>query len=416
MKKFLLLSLCMFLCAGAKAAEYEITTALSSPYGMFSTFSVFGDATVGDLIIGAVSKNDITPTGHSLPIYRPIQETYLQANDISFGGNLNIERDLFLSAPNQTYSNIVATLFSSSTVPQSTFFDLNFSNITIPTLYASNLITGPLTINGPIQITTLRTAMLRVYNSTTGRSFTFPSVRGTSFGNLILQSTPSNKCGTDSKGHYYGPWVTCASGSCPSVSNNCDNDNTAEFTCSDSLTSSKNCIDIRQVRYRVTNVDTKPYISDVKSFYRKCVYGLDAEGEALKCNMQTYADGEDAYNSIPICSSSDKDSCISLCGNQGGCSGTARSCRYVTDTQFGADCAFSGWEMGSGLECKDSYKRVMYTIYTCPAGSDYTVRPANSTFSQYREVACMGDNVENTNTSNTYCGKEFLVVDFETVD
>ncbi len=414
MKKFLLISLCVFLCAGAKAAEYEITTALSSPYGMFSTFSVFGDATVWDLIIGANSKDNVTPTGHTLPIYRPIQETYLNANDIVFGGDLNINRDLFLSAPNQSYGNVLVTTYSSDTVQVPTFFDMNFSNITIPTLYANMLLTGPLTITGALQVITLRTAMLKITNSSTGRSFTFPSVRGTSFGDRVFASTPSSHCGSDNKGHYYGPWVTCSSGSCPSVSNNCDNDDAAQYTCPDNLTASKNCIDMRRVTYGITSVDTRPYISDVKSFYRKCVYATDEESGAPNCVLEDYVAGEEAYDSIVDCSESDLTSCISLCSRQGGCSGTARSCKYKEDppTQFGSDCALSGWEMGSGLECKDSYSRVMYTVYTCPAGSDYTSRPASSTFSQYREVACMGDNVENDNTSDTYCDKEFLVIDF----
>ncbi len=414
MKKFLLLLLCFFLCGGAKAAEYEITTALSSPYGMFSTFSVFGDATVGDLIIGAVSKNDITPTGHSLPIYRPIQETYLNAKVISFGGDLNVERDLFLSAANQKYGNIFVTNYSSATVPQATFFDLNFSGkITIPTLYARYIVASGSRVNidVPIQIGSLYTRRLKIVNNSTGGAFQFPDVRGTAYGNQILSSTPSEKCGSESKGHYYGQWTTCSSGSCPT--DNCDHDAAGEFKCGDNLTSSKSCKDVRQVKYQVTNVVLKPFISQVESFYRKCEYTTDPENGALACKMQGASEGEDRYAAtMSQCSESDVNSCISLCRNQGGCSGGARSCYYVTDTQFGADCGPSGWEMGSGLECKDSYKRVMYTIYTCPAGSDYTAVTEQSTLSQYREVVCMGKDMTNTNDSDEYCDKKYLVVDF----
>ena len=413
MRKFLLALFCLVLPLGAKAADYEIVTALSSPYGMFSTFSVFGDAVVNDLVLGAKSQDNVTPSGYTLPIFRPFQETSLEAKNISFGGDLLISRDLFLNAPKQVYGNVLVTNYSSDTINTPTFFDMNFTRVYIPSLYALVLVTGPITINGTMRINRLNTSMLSITNSS-GGVFTFPQARGKTYGNRVYIQTPSTNCGADNNGHYYGPWITCSGGSCPSVTNNCDNDNDAAYTCPDDLTTNKNCIDIRRVNYAIDNIDTKPYISEVKSFYRRCVYATDEESGAPNCVIENYASGEESYDHVVDCSTSDINSCISLCSRQGGCAGVARSCKYREDppTQFGADCALSGWDMGSGLECKDSYSRVMYRIYTCPAGSDYTARPESDSFSQYREVACLAEGQDHDNTDDEYCSKEFLVLDF----
>ncbi len=422
MKKFLLVLSCFVFAVCAKAAEYEISTALSSPYGMFSTFSVFGDATVSDLIIGAESKDGVTPTGFILPVYKPIQETYLEAGSISFGGNLNVKKDLFFDAPNQTYGNVKVTSYSSATVQQNTFFDMNFTTIEIPVLYAGTLVTGPLSLPYPATINNLYTASFSVRNGNS--TFTFPQVRGTTFGNDIRMETLSSQCGTSNQGHYYGAWVTCTGGSCPA--DTCEgNDRIAQFTCTDGEEKSKNCVDVRNVDFTTEDIAMEPYISGVTSYYRKCVYQNSVEPtNRVQCEPEALASGEaDFLNTIvgviKPCGDDAENSCIKLCrlyeGN-GGCEHSARSCYIRNTTLFGSDCGASGWEMGSGLECKDSYTRALYTIYTCPQGSDYTDRPDRGdshtlTFSQYRDVACAGKNVEKDET-DTYCGTNFLTVNF----
>lgn len=415
MKKFLLVLSCFVFAVWARAAEYEISTALSSPYGMFSTFSVFGDATVYDLIIGANSVDGITPTGLVSSVYKPVQETYLEAGAISFGGNLNVKRDLFFDAPNQTYKNVIVSRYSSSTVQQNTLFDMNFTAIEIPVLYAGTLVTGPLNLSNQAVINNLYTGSFSVRNGSA--SFTFPQVRGTTFGKRIFAEEPSSQCGSSNKGHYYGAWVTCTGGSCPS--DTCDGDETGSYTCPNGAAKSKNCVDKRQVSYNPSNIINRPYISGFTSYYRKCVYENNVEDTgAIQCVMEDFASGEEAFvnnniNGMVQCSSTDMESCISLCSKySGGCEVSARECVNLNTTAFGSNCEASGWEMGSGLECKDSYTRALYTIYTCPQGSDYTVRPAHDTFSQTRDVACAGQNVDVDNTSDTYCGTDFLTVDF----
>lgn len=417
MKKFLLVLSCFVFAVCAKAAEYEISTALSSPYGMFSTFSVFGDATVYDLIIGANSVDGSTPAGFASSVYKPIQETYLEAGSISFGGNINVKRDLFFDAPNQTYGNVIVSRYSSATVQQNTFFDMNFTTIEIPVLYAGTLVTGPLSLPYAAVINNLYTASFSVRNGAS--AFTFPQVRGTTFGKRVFAKTPSSQCGGSNKGHYYGAWVTCTGGSCPA--DTCEgNDEKEPFICPDKAEKSKNCIDKREVRYDPSNIINKPYISGFTSYYRKCVYKNNVEDTgAIQCVMEDFASGEDAFlnnnlNGVPQCPNDLEDKgCISLCSQNGGsCEHSARSCYMENETLFGSNCEASGWEMGSGLECKDSYTRALYTIYTCPQGSDYTVRPAHDTFSQTRDVACAGQNVDVDNNSDAYCGINFLTVDF----
>ena len=410
MKKFLLVLSCFVFAVCAKAAEYEIATALSSPYGMFSTFSVFGNAAVYDLIIGANSVDGVDN------VYKPIQETYVDAGAVSFGGNLSVKRDLEFNAPNQTYGSVLVSRYSSGTLQRNTFFDMNFTAIEIPSLLASTLVTGPLKLTPAARITDLYTAEFYVKNGS--NLFKFPSVRGTTFGKIIYSDTPSSKCGGDNKGHYYGPWVTCTGGSCPS--DTCEGgDEIGSFTCPDDAAKSKNCVDKRQVTYNTANVITKPYISAVKPYYRKCVYENNVQDTgAIQCVMEEYASEEEAFRNnniggMELCSTTDMESCISLCSKyDGGCEASARECVFIDETAFGSDCEASGWEMGSGLECKDSYTRALYTVYTCPMGSDYTNRPEHATFSQTRDVACAGQNVDVDNTSDAYCGTRFLTVGF----
>lgn len=415
MKKFLLVLSCFVFAVCAKAAEYEISTALSSPYGMFSTFSVFGDATVYDLIIGANSVDGSTPAGFASSVYKPIQETYLEAGSISFGGNLTVKRDLFFDAPNQTYGNVIVSRYSSATVQQNTFFDMNFTTIEIPVLYAGTLVTGPLSLPHAAVINNLYTASFSVRNGAS--AFTFPQVRGTTFGKRVFAETPSSQCGGSNNGHYYGAWVTCTGGSCPA--DTCDGDEIGAYSCPNGAPKSKNCVDKRQVSYNPSNIINKPYISGFTSYYRKCVYENNvADTGAIQCVMEDFASGEEAFrnnniNGLVQCSLTDMESCISLCSKySGGCEVSARECVALNETAFGSNCEASGWEMGSGLECKDSYTRALYTIYTCPQGSDYTVRPAHDTFSQTRDVACAGQNVNVDNNSDAYCGINFLTVNF----
>ncbi|MDD6173844.1 MAG: hypothetical protein PUB86_06150 [Elusimicrobia bacterium] len=429
MKKFLLVLSCFVFAVCAKAAEYEISTALSSPYGMFSTFSVFGDATVKDLIIGAESVNNTTPTGFGSKVYRPIQETYLEAGSISFGGNIKVERDLFLESPNQTYNNILVTRYSSNTIQQNTLFDMNFTTIEIPTLYAGTLVTGPLSLPYPAVVTNLYTASFTVRNGSS--SFIFPPVRGVDLGYKVFPASISN-CGEGNDGHYYGAWRTCTGGSCSA--DTCNGDEIESYECPrpddpNKVVKSKNCTDKREVTYEPSDIINKPYVSDIKVYYRKCVYENNIEDTgAIQCVMENFASGEDVfYNNLgdlEQCSvsndpsESDIESCLSLCSKySGGCETVERACYMKNETAFGPNCAASGWEMGSGLECTDSYTRALYTIYTCPAGSDYIHRPDTGNsgrlkFSQYRDVACAGQNVENNNKSDAYCGTNFLTVDF----
>lgn len=414
MKKFLLVLSCFVFAVCAKAAEYEISTALSSPYGMFSTFSVFGDATVYDLIIGANSVDGSTPAGFASSVYKPIQETYLEAGSISFGGNINVKRDLFFDAPNQTYGNVIVSRYSSATVQQNTFFDMNFTTIEIPVLYAGTLVTGPLRLPSAAVIEKLYTASFSVRNGAS--EFTFPQVRGKTFGQNVFAAPPSSKCGGSNKGHYYDAWETCTGGSCPA--DTCDGNERDAYICPDDEPRSKNCVDKRQVNYNLDNVHNKPYISAFTSYYRKCVYENNvADTGAIQCVMEAFASGEEVFRNNNIdglkeCSATDMEDCISLCGNNGGCEVSPRECYHLDETAFGSNCEASGWEMGSGLECKDSYTRALYTIYTCPQGSDYTARPAHDTFSQTRDVACAGQNVDVDNNSDAYCGINFLTVDF----
>ena len=416
MKKFLLVLSCFVFAVCAKAAEYEISTALSSPYGMFSTFSVFGDATVYDLIIGANSVDGSTPAGFTSSVYKPIQETYLEAGSISFGGNINVKRDLFFDAPNQTYGNVIVSRYSSATVQQNTFFDMNFTTIEIPVLYAGTLVTGPLRLPSAAVIEKLYTASFSVRNGAS--EFTFPQVRGMTFGQNVFAAPPSIQCGGSNKGHYYDAWETCTGGSCPA--DTCDGNERDAYSCPNpnDAPRSKNCVDKRQVSYNLDNVHNKPYISAFTSYYRKCVYENNvADTGAIQCVMEDFASGEEAFRNYNIdglkeCSATDMEDCISLCGNNGGCEVSPRACYDINETTFGSNCEASGWEMGSGLECKDSYTRALYTIYTCPQGSDYTNRPAHATFSQTREVACAGQNVDVDNNSDAYCGINFLTVDF----
>ena len=411
MKKFLLVLSCFVFAVCAKAAEYEIATAFSSPYGMFSTFSVFGNSAVYDLIIGANSVDGVDN------VYKPVQETYAEVDGtVSFGGNLSVKRDLYLGAPNQTYGNVLVSKYSSGTVQRDTFFDMAFDSIEIPMLYASKLITGSLKLTSAAFINNLYAMEFKVNN------FIFPQVRSLNNGDAISQETPSSQCGSGNLGHSYDAWTTCTGSSCPS--DTCNGNTTDAYTCSDPKENdkAKSCTDVRTVSYGLGNVSgytPKPYISVVKLYYRKCVYNSNAEDTADMCALENYASGEEIFindnvDGIARCDGmNSNNTCIDLCNlYSGGCADSARECVKIDPKSFGADnCEASGWEKGSGLECKDSYKRVFYTIYTCPQGSDYANRPAASTVKQYRNVYCAMKYAD-ADTTSTYCDTKFLTVGF----
>ena len=468
MKKILLFICCLFCSLGIKAANYEIATALSSPYGIYSTFTVFGDAIIKDLYIGAKSvNNDESYTSGSLNgpvIYTPMQESTVNVwNTLQLGGNINVDRDLEINSQNQLYNQLFITSVSTTTVGgdpwvEGTSVLLNFNCpggdnacVNISSLSANNFSAGTVYV-GPgnnVVGSNLYTRTLKLTG--TGYEFTFPTMRTTSLeGNLIsplgvVMSNERNNnspfhCGAKINRHVYGPWITCPTDSagCPDYSSlgaeECANSwDTNRSPCDDNSTETTHCIQTRTIGYKVPKeyagthtIDRKPIISDRKIFYRKCAYQELPEG-GYGCAKPSSMSEEAPYASKLSCGQWVPTSCDQLCqdayGNLGGCESTEREGVVVDERNRGsASCTPSGWEIGSGLECTDSYTRVIYTVYSCPAGSDYVKRPAVGSeygysgirpMTQYRKVTCVQKDYQTPDTSiGNNCAKRFLTLDY----
>lgn len=443
MKKFLLCLICLFAAITVKATDYEIATVLSSPYGIFSTFTVIGDATVRDLIVGAYSRSNQTNYGpNNLTIHTPMQEANIIAGGVHFGGNVNVGRDFDLYTQSQNIDTLTLTKLATKIYDGSAWVDLvegtsavlqfNTSMNITNTLNTAVLSANNLTIDSNFTTPKLFAHTVQITNGS--NTFTFPPMRsnegsGGYLGvNLTAQSPGVNtkggsmNCGAGLNKHFYGPWITCPSNS-PCQASTCSSD-----ICSNSLDETADpCIQTRQITYTAptatdSDIDMKPNISEQRTYYQKCSYIADIGA----CGQPDYAEGEELYkqtleSTMYSCGEYAPVSCGQLCGlynkpGENGCQASARKCYFKSDREFGQGCGLSGWEQGSGLECTDSYRRVIYTVYSCPQGSDYfhnietTTGASTQTFYQYREVTCVYGSFTSEDTKQ-YCDKQFVTLD-----
>ena len=491
MKKIFLIMFCLFCALTVKAANYEIATALSSPYGIYSTFTVFDDATVKDLFIGAKSVNNSNVYGTGYPVvHKPMQEGSLNIlGTLILGGNINVVGgDLELRSNQHLYNNmIVTTLSTNDTVGnpwiEGTSAVMNFNCtpssgtpfcVIINNLNAKYFSANEIKISAANNFNSnnLYTRTLTITNNTV--SFTFPSMRNpnlagnddadeTPIGAGLYAETPNTKncSSTGNNRNIYGPWKSCQWGAstCPPIDflgddlTICDdNINPCDGHESDETYS---CVQTRDVDYAVPkvdgeNIDIVPNISSQEVVYRKCSYQETSEeagayrchkpdgvvdfGETISGTKEEVIIGNVGFSdmaSFKPCGYNAPTSCRELCAlydSTGGCSNMERRCLYydgyTPDGGFqnvgriigSSTCGESGWEKGSGLECIDSYTRIVYTTYSCPANSDYTQRPSAEAASgirkvkQYRKVTCVQKDYITSDTGTNYCSTKFLTI------
>jgi len=492
MKKVFLLIFYIFCALNIKAATYEIATALSSPYGIYSTFTVFNNATVKDLFIGANSVNNLNVYGGGNPIiYRPMQEGSLNIlGALNFGGNMDVRGDLELRSYRHLYNNMVlSTLSTNDTVGnpwiEGTAAVLTFNCtpddgnpfcVIITDLNAKYFSANQIKILGSgsnnFNADKLFTRTLTITNNSS--SFTFPDMRNrnlpgnddsdeTPIGAGLYAETPNTKncSSTGNNRNIYGPWKSCQWGVsvCPPISffeddlQVCDdNINPCDGHESDETYS---CVQTRDVEYSAPKVngddiDIMPNIFAEEVVYRKCAYrevpgeegayrcykpdGVTTFGETLSGTKEEVIIGNVGFSDMSgfkPCGYNAPTSCRELCAlydSSGGCANIERKCLYYDGyTPEGgfqnagriigsATCGDSGWEKGSGLECVDSYTRIVYTTYSCPPNSDYTQRPAAEAASgvkkvrQYRKVTCVQKNYITPDTGTNYCDTRFLTI------
>ncbi len=454
MKKFLLLISCLVFALSAKAAEYEISTALSSPYGMYSTFTVFGSAEIYDMIMGAPSAAPHNE-GYSAPnytstaitslggkFYRPAQVTSLEASGISFSGDMDIYEDLRVNADNQSYGHMQLTLFSSTASSVGyfpTYIHMDFDNVNINNLKASQLVAGRL------ELGTLGASILYT-ESIGGGSFTLGNLRpehadmsdSDNRGSRLLVSTPRlDKCGQN-KGHYFGPWKFCAVGNVCSRSDTC-NALLVNGNCPNDLDQIKRCTDIRKAKYKVPKIGTglnepldfKPSV-EIRVVYDPCEFKPNENrcdwkypGDMDNAEHREQAGLSEELENIPRCPQGIKDSCVALCDNPSlapdGCINFDATCVEVSSRNIPnpIGCGASGWEIGSGLECRDNFRKLTYKIYTCPANAAYAERPlfdngSEKEFTQYRDVVCAPatHEMEPHQTGNANCSKNLVTLEY----
>lgn len=435
MKKTLLFLFCFCLALTAKAANYEIATALSNPYGFYSTFTVFGDAEIKNLQIGVKrAENPDAYLPNNAIIYAPVQESVIDVWDqpLSLRGNIDVSRNLILiSAGSQEYNSISIYKISTNDAydtlwqgPNTGIFDFNCSNgycVNIGTLNTRHIASDVIEVGTNSDFTLQKVYTYKLKINKNANSFTFPKMR---FGNEVGETKPvgvqmfvEQAC-TSAGVNTYGPWTNCSSSTC---ANDCIANNTAALT-TDPCNSPHTTSTIvkkqkRTITYTEPDAEMRPSVEREVVIYRKCSYKEDSSAEGgFKCvkpdGETSFGISDDGYaeetianelasGGLKVCGASIPTKCSTVCNLYGGCNGSAKKCVYYEDyagtvnlkeigkTMGNTACVKSGWEKGSGLECADSTTRIVYTIYTCPANSDYIKRPISAqTVYQCRKVTC----------------------------
>lgn len=452
MKKTLVFLFCFFSVLNAKAANYEIVSAISNPYGFYSNFTAFRNVQIKDLHIGVrtpENPNAYLPGGQI--ILGPVQESTITAyGKLNFQGNVDVSRNLdFITFSNDHIYNsikvydIYTTDASGATwsEPNTGLLDFGCTSgdcVTITNLYTKYISSNNIKIgyNSDFTLPNVYTHRLTLKQ---GSSFEFPSDMRN--GKIVNSTAPVGigmalDTACDSGGiNIYSQWRTCNNSTCSECGSGISyNEN--ENPCSGSRTSTKTAKQKRVLNYSEPNddFDMKPLVDKEIVAYRKCTYQESSEAPGFKCvqpdGKNTFAAEENdiitKFNrGVKACGADRPKTCGELCSlYSGGCESEGKECIYYKGyseagslenigTNIGAPSCVaygSGWEKGSGLECPDSVRRIVYTVYKCPVNSDYRKRPSGSqNVYQCRVVTCPPTGTTNPEGS-IYCGTKFLTI------
>ena len=456
MKKTLMFLFCFFSVLNAKAANYEIVSAISNPYGFYNDFTAFHNVEIKNLQIGVrTPENPNAYLPGSAIIFGPLQDSTIEPyGTLNFKGNVNISRNLDIDSKtnNQVYNSIKIYKINSKDAldasweePNTGLLKFTCSSdycVSIANLYTQYISSNNIKVgyNSDFTLKKVYTHKLTLKNG--ANSFEFPSNMRN--GKIVNSTAPvgagmSIETACDSGGiNIYSEWQTCNNSTCSECGSSISYSEN-ENPCSGSRTTTKTAKQKRTLTYNEPGdaYDMKPLVDKEIVAYRKCEYEESSEAPGFKCvqpdGRTTFATEESAiitmHNAgVEYCGASKPATCSALCSLYGddGCQSESKQCIYFKGyseggslenigTNIGApSCSAngSGWEKGSGLECPDSVKRIVYTVYSCPANSDYRKRPKISsgaqTVYQCRVVTCPPTGT--TTEGGTYCGTKFLTI------